>query len=126
MKNTTLFLGALVLIVFIGGFVFVKSGSSADSGSTATITNSEAQKITLSMRNYNYYPDTIRVKEGQKVDINLDESVRGCLRSFTIPEMGVAKVARTPQDTISFVPNRKGSFTFACSMGMGYGTLVVE
>jgi len=100
-----------------------------DSGvinNTANQQNAETQRITLSMKNYNYYPNTIKVKAGQPVSITLDESVSGCYRSFTIRDLNVAKYSRTPSDTIDFVPAKKGTFRFSCSMGMGTGTIIVE
>ena len=78
------------------------------------------------MKNYNYYPNTITVKSGQPVELTLDESVRGCLRGFTIKDLGVSKYSKTPEDSIDFTPTEKGTFAFSCSMGMGYGTIIVE
>ena len=60
------------------------------------------------------------------MSISLDSSVTGCLRSFTIKDLGVSKYAKTPSETIDFTPTKKGTFTFACVMGMGYGKLIVE
>lgn len=91
-----------------------------------TVVSGETQKVVISERNSNYYPDTITVKKGQPVEITLDNSVAGCLRSFTIRDLGVAKYAKTPRDTITFTPTQKGTFNFACSMGMGYGKIIVE
>ena len=86
----------------------------------------DVQKIILGMKNYNYYPDTITVKSGKPVSISLDSSVSGCLRSFSIRDFGVSKYARTPSETIDFVPTKKGTFGFSCSMGMGFGKIIVE
>ena len=88
--------------------------------------NGQMQKIVLGIKNYNYYPNTIKVKAGEPVRIYLDNSVVGCYRSFTIREFGIAKYLKTPNDYIEFTPNKKGTFRFACSMGMGTGTLIVE
>ena len=41
-------------------------------------------------------------------------------------ELGISKYLGTPNDYIEFTPTEKGTFRFACSMGMGTGTLVVE
>ena len=84
------------------------------------------QKIVLGVKNLNYYPNTINVAYGKPVKIYLDSSVSGCLRSFTIRDFGVAKYLKTPNDYVEFTPNKKGTFRFACSMGMGTGTLIVE
>ena len=125
--NWLIFLiGALCLI---GGLLYIeaKQNNLPPAGNTSTTSpNGPAQVITLSEKNYNYYPQIIRVKEGQLVRIFLDRSVAGCLRSFTIPEFGVQKNLDTPQDSVEFTPNKKGTFRFACSMNMGTGTIIVE
>lgn len=125
MKNTTILAITLLVIVLIAGGIFFKANTEK-TGTTETITNSPPQKVVLSLQNYNYYPNTVTVKAGQPVQLSLDKSVQGCLRSFTIPELGVKKVLATPQDMLEFTPTTKGTYKFQCSMGMGYGTLIVE
>jgi len=124
MKNTTILLIITVIIISAGAFVFV-NGNAKENFDEETKGNN-VQEITLSMRNYNYYPNTITVKKGIPVRIRLDNSITGCYRSFTIREFGVAKNLRTPEDYVEFIPDRKGTFTFACSMGMGRGKIIVE
>ena len=86
----------------------------------------DAQVVNLGIKDYNYYPNTITVKADQPVSITLDSSVYGCYRSFTIKELSVSVYSRSPSQTIDFTPTKKGRFRFSCSMGMGYGTLIVE
>ena len=124
MKNTTILLIITVIIISAGAFVFV-NGNVKENFDEETKGNN-VQEITLSMRNYNYYPNTITVKKGIPVRIRLDNSITGCYRSFTIREFGVAKNLRTPEDYVEFIPDKKGTFTFACSMGMGRGKIIVE
>ena len=130
MKNTTI-LALTVLIIIVGGFfVFSKGSESANggegNGDVINENGEDVQKITLGTKNLNYYPNTLKVKEGKPVELTLDKSVTGCLRSFTIKDFGISKYARTPEDKIVFTPTKKGIFTFACSMGMGFGKLIVE
>ena len=127
MKNTTFLLIMAILVIIVIGF-FISTGEKDISGSSISDTNTdgETQKIVLSMKNNNYYPNTIRVKADLPVEISLDKTISGCYRSFTIKDFGVSKYLATPQDTVIFTPNKKGTFTFACSMGMGYGKLIVE
>ena len=117
-----------IMILLVGGFIFLGSGKSSSAGNTgsAVINKGEAQKINLGTKNYNYYPDTIKVKAGQPVELTLDESVYGCLRSFTIKDLGIQEYSRSPEEKIEFTPTQKGTFAFSCSMGMGYGKLIVE
>lgn len=127
MKNSTVMFGIIALLAI--GVYFVFAGSQGEkvivSGETAN--NLEGvQKLVLSEKNANYYPSEIRVKANQPVSISLDSSVKGCLRSFTIKDLGVAEYSQVPSQTIDFTPTKKGTFRFACSMGMGYGKIVVE
>ena len=125
MKNTTILMFVLLLIIAGGIFLFTKEDVKQDITVNA-IANNDIQKITLGIKNYNYYPNTINVKAGIPVRISLDESVKGCLRSFTIKEFGVNKYSSTPADKITFTPNKKGTFSFSCSMGMAYGKMNVN
>lgn len=117
-----------VFIVVAGAIIFMNGGSSSNSvtGNVIANTGGDAQKITLSERDLNYYPQTLTVTAGQPVELTLDSSVKGCLRSFTIRDLGVQQYAKTDSDVIKFTPTKKGTFTFACSMGMGYGTIIVQ
>ena len=134
MKNTTILILGFIIIIAIGGFVFANlennqtgnTVNNAVSGNVAETNNGNMQKITLSMKNGNYYPNTIKVKANEPVSISLDSSIRGCYRAFTIRQLGIAKRLATPSDTLNFTPTQKGTYRFACSMGMGYGTLIVE
>jgi len=129
-KKSTLYIGAILLVLVIGGFFFFRGGSSVVNGNVVSegvqIVPGEIQQVVISEKNLNYYPNEIKVKAGQPVSIKLDSSVKGCLRSFNIKDLGVSKYARTPSETIDFTPTKKGTFRFACSMGMGYGKIIVE
>ena len=126
MKNLTIVIGIVIILIAAIGFVYSNSGNTDSAPIKENIVAGETQKVLISQKNLNYYPNTINVKVGQLVSLSLDSSVTGCLRSFTIRDLGVQKNLRTPEDTLEFTPTQKGTFRFACSMGMGYGTLVVE
>lgn len=125
MKNTSLILGIMVIIGLALWFIY--SNQSGDSRINGNINGSggSLQKITLSMKNGNYYPRLINVKAGSPVEITLDSSVAGCYRSFTIRSLGVSKNSKNSADKITFTPTKKGTYGFACSMGMGTGTIIV-
>ena len=130
MKNTTL-LGVIVAIVLIiGGFMFV-NGKAVTGNVVAQEPEpikGEAQQVVLSMKNFNYYPQEVRVKAGRPVEVKLDSKVGGCLRSiaFDLGDEKASKYLRTDKDSLVFTPTKEGTFNFACSMGMGYGKLIVE
>lgn len=127
MKTTTFYI-ALTLILIVGAGFFLLANQSKNTLDSAIIGNGNGnpQKVFLSVKNYNYYPNTIKVKVNQPVSITLDESVVGCYRSLVIRDFGISKYLKTPQDSLVFTPTKKGTFRFSCSMGMGTGTLIVE
>ncbi|MEK6927404.1 MAG: cupredoxin domain-containing protein [Nanoarchaeota archaeon] len=111
----------IVLAVVYGGF---GGGDNGGRGS-GDVVSGDVQKVVLSFKNGNYYPNTVTVEAGKPVQLSLDSSVGGCYRSFTIRQLGVAKYLASPSNSVTFTPS-KGTYRFACSMGMGTGTLVAE
>jgi len=96
------------------------------SASPSVPVQSGKQVIQLSMQNGNYYPNTITVKKGVPVEIDVDmNSVRGCYRGIKIPAFGVQKTVTESDNKIEFTPDKAGTFGFSCFMGMGTGKLVV-
>lgn len=131
MKNTTMLVIVGIIIVAVGAFIFMNSSGSVNGNviiedNNPQVIQGELQQVTLGIKNYNYYPNTIEVEAGKPVEITLDKSVVGCFRSFTVRDLGVSKNSRTPQDKVVFTPSKPGTYTFACSMGMGYGKLIVK
>jgi len=128
MKNTKLFvLIAVILIGVLAFFVFNSMKPKIDGNVTGNEDDSKnVQKIVLSMKNYNYHPNTIYVKARQPVSISLDDSVQGCYRTLVISELGLKKTFKSSNDTLDFTPKEKGTYEFSCSMRMGIGTLIVN
>ena len=129
MKNLTILLGIVIMTVLVGTFIF----ASGDNGITGNVVAQdpqvlpgETQRFVISQRDLNYYPSEIKVQANKPVEISLDDSVGGCLRTFTIRKLGVSKYLKSVSDKLVFTPTKKGTYTFSCSMGMGYGKLVVE
>lgn len=124
MKQTHIFLLVLGIIIatsLVMGFGMKSKGLTAN-----VIGEGEVQKIVIGARELQYYPQTITVNVGQPVELTLDASVQGCLRDFTIRSLGIRQYLKTPEDVLRFTPQEKGTYGFACSMGMAWGTLVVE
>lgn len=89
--------------------------------------NKDEQIIDLSVKDYNYYPNVINLKYNIPTKIVVDTNkVKGCFQSIVIPAFNVRKFVTAKDNIISFIPNKKGAFTFSCSMGMGFGKIVVS
>ena len=119
----------IILIIFgIGGYVL----SAEETAACTSVSNcaqketQEGKTVIIEMKNYNYYPNTIQVPANTPITITLDASVKGCLRSFTIPALKIQKYLQTPKDTLTVTFPQPGTYKFACSMGMGTGTFIVE
>ena len=127
-KSSLYYIAGIIFLIILGGYFILGSDDvNSITGNVAAIgSNKEMQKIVIGLKNYNYYPNTIKVKAEKPVSISLDKTVSGCLRDFTIRDLGIRKYLRTPSDTIVFTPTKPGIYRFACSMGMGTGTLIVE
>lgn len=87
----------------------------------------DTQLATIQVTNHGYTPNKLQVKAGKPVQLTLEsEETYSCALSFILKEFGIA-VDLKPTDTkkVSFMPTRKGNYTFSCSMGMYTGTLEV-
>ena len=128
MKNSTISVFIVVLVLIVGGFVFV-NGNKGITGNTVINsgqTSGSVQEAILSQSGYNYRDVT--VSAGKPIVLSADNSVSGCLRSvvFNIDGKKYSKYLKTPQDTIELPALLKGTYNFACSMGMGYGKIIAK
>jgi len=117
---------AVFLLVATRNF-FSNNNATNDIVENVNAGDSNAQVIQLGMKNYNYYPNIINLKYNipTKIVVKTDE-VKGCLRSIVIPDFGIRKLITNADNVISFTPNKKGTFSFSCSMGMGFGKIIVS
>ena len=121
--------GIIVLIIFgIGGYVLSAEETAICTSASNCVQKNiqEGKTIVIGMKNYNYYPNSIRIPANAPITIKLDATVRGCYRSFTIPALKIQKYLQTPKDTLTVTFPQPGTYKFACSMGMGTGTFIVE
>ena len=129
MKNTTILIFIVIMILAVGGFVF----ANAKNGTTAKVVSDEGQivqgqmqKVVLSQNGYNYKDITAEAEK--PITISADSTVKGCLRSvvFNFNGKKYSKYLKTPGDTLDLPALSKGTYPFSCSMGMGYGKLIVR
>ncbi len=130
MKNTTLF--AFTFLVLLALWYFLMEATPGTGASAPGVIieggsqNGDVQSVTLGVKRGNYYPQEVRVRAGRPVALTLDASVYGCYRSFNIRGLGVSQYSKSPRELVKFTPQKAGTYRFSCSMGMGYGTLIVE
>ncbi|HLC22160.1 MAG TPA: cupredoxin domain-containing protein [Candidatus Nanoarchaeia archaeon] len=122
-------LAVFVVIVLVASGISSLLNKDRSSGNiTGTVVaDGDAQVVTLSANGVYYIVDPTTVKAGVPVQMVADlDNLFGCLRAVRIPQLGVSKNVKTGDNVIEFTPEKVGTYTITCSMGMGKGTLVVE
>jgi hypothetical protein len=124
MNNTILLLGIILIVVLTGFFIFYSLEPSNTNNSANY--NGEYQKVVLSQDDLNY--KNVYAQTGKPIAISADSSVGGCLRSvvFNLGGKRYGKYLKTPSDELNLPALEKGTYTFSCSMGMGFGKLIIE
>jgi plastocyanin domain-containing protein len=74
-----------------------------------------------------YEPSAIQVVAGRPVRLSFDRvDTSGCSEEVTLPDFGIRRFLPTgARTTVEFTPERPGTYTFTCGMGMLRGRLVV-
>lgn len=129
MKNSTILFIMVIMILITGSFVFTNGKDGITTNVLANdnqLIQGQMQQIILSQNGYNYRDATAQA--GKPIVLSADSSVRGCLRSavFNIAGKRYSKYLRTPEDTLELPALPKGIYPFSCSMGMGFGKLIIQ
>lgn len=103
------------------------SGSSEVTAGTIVKGGVQEIKIVADGRT-GYTPDTVFAKKDVPVKLTVEYPGRGgCIKQFLIPTFGVnVTLPDNGSKVIEFTPNKSGSFTITCGMGMYRGQLIVE
>ena len=128
LKKTGVFL-AIIAIAIIGIFSVKAFSNNQNNPTTAAVQPVQAvevQNVKLSVNNYQYNLEPSTLKKGIPVRMEVDLSkVNGCLRSIVIPAFNIRKNVRPGDNLIEFTPDKAGTFSITCSMGMGKGQFIV-
>lgn len=90
-------------------------------------TNDGVQKVTIEALNSGYAPTYFAVKQGVPVQLTVTSNeTYSCAAAFVFKEFGISTFLKsTDSQTFTFTPNKKGKFTYSCSMGMYTGVMEV-
>lgn len=97
--------------------------------SSGKVAGSAVDAATINIERAGYNPNTIVVKAGSQVTLNLvNNDGGGCTQAFTIPRLGIQKIVPLgSSDTITFTaPGEPGELAFMCGMGMFRGKFIIE
>lgn len=84
------------------------------------------QVVNMAVEYGGYSPSRFTLRAGVPTKWIVDGSnAGGCLTVLQAPQLGVRKVLARGQNVIEFTPQRPGTYTFSCSMGMYSGQITV-
>ena len=85
------------------------------------------QQVSIQVTSGGYMPKYFTVKAGVPVELTLQTNdVYTCASAFTFRAFNIyTNLKSTDQKTFTLTPDKKGKFTFACSMGMYTGVMQV-
>lgn len=93
--------------------------SKLEASQLAEARKEQVQIVESSANSYSY--DPIFVKKGVPVEWTIrvpKGDLNGCNRAIVIPEYGIKATLKEGENRLSFTPERAGTFTFTCWMGM--------
>ncbi len=123
---------AVVAVLAFGPLKNIEKVQAPSAGETPKVpVSSSVREFTVTGQNFSFTPSMIRVKKGDRVKINF-QNTNG-FHNFVIDEFNVATptIERGAQASVEFTADKAGNFEYYCSVGthraMGMrGTLVVE
>lgn len=129
-----------ILVVVMGLSMMVQGGTLSGLNSKVTGTlmaentdvdkknTDETQYITSTLQSGRSYPD-ITVKAGEPVKWTVeapDGSVNGCNYKIIQQDLGIEYAFDEGENVIEFTPEKAGTYTYTCWMGMITGKIYVE
>lgn len=140
MKNNSLILIVVIILVLGGGYLYLKNQKQMSQPaakieqkgkSTTPQSTTAVKEISMTAKQWEFMPSEVRVKQGETVKLKV-KSV-DVTHGFSLPDFNIDEKLEPGKEVIvEFVANKKGAFTFFCSVlcGQGHkdmkGTLVVE
>ncbi len=120
-SDFTVLISSVVILFALAWFFF------APRKATQTTTIGESQSIDIVVKG-GYSPDTIRASVGVPLHITFDRQESGsCTEKVIIPEYLIsADLPANQRTTVTFTPNKLGTYDFACGMNMVHGKLIIN
>jgi uncharacterized protein len=137
LKRLTTFAGIVVVALGVSNiqngfalldfrpFAMFERSYTMDASTISMINGEQLIQMEVSSRGV-YIPQVLTVQKDIPVRWEIyGAKFMGCADSLILREFGVRTYLRPGSNTVNFTPNKTGSFTFSCSMGMIRGTMKV-
>src|SRR3989344_5137032 len=112
-KKIIIIAGIIIIFIFIASLLFINSRKSINA---SVIDDSNVREITIDAKRFEYNPNVIKIKEGEKIRLKIN-NIDG-EHGFSIPELGIE--VHDEKGTV-FVADEKGTFDFYCHHYCGSG-----
>ncbi len=143
-KTTSKILKISAIIVLILGLIMLNRGlaltgssfnydsikakiiGNTDAGSSGSTLNNGYQEINMNVDGSGYSPNSFVIKKGIPVKWNVDvKQLTGCNSELISNEYNINARLKSGLNTFEFTPDKTGTFTFTCGMGMLRGSFIV-
>jgi len=85
------------------------------------------QEAVVTVEEFGYKNENVKVKLGVPVKLRFQKDYKGgCLSELIIKELNIQKNLDEGDNIVEFTPDKTGTYTFNCSMGMFTGKIIVE
>ena len=107
-------------IIFLFIILVIISGCGSQKINNSVVLTGEFKEFEIKAKNWEFIPNVIEVNLGDRVELHL-QSIEG-YHGFILSEFGINEKLEEGKDVhASFIADKKGEFSFACSVPCGSG-----
>ncbi|VVB77773.1 putative copper-exporting P-type ATPase A [uncultured archaeon] len=102
------------------------AGNPVNSGTTSPVLTNGVQEINMDVDASGYHPNSFVIKNGVPVKWNINvKQLTSCNQELVLNQYGIDKNLKEGSNIIEFTPDKEGTITFTCGMGMLHGNFIV-
>jgi plastocyanin domain-containing protein len=97
-------------------------------GERDAVAKPRVQTARIEINAQGYQPASVKLRRNVRARLTFVRTTEAtCVRDIVLPDLGLRRELPLNQPVVvSFVPKRRGSFTFVCGMNMMRGELIVR
>ena len=130
MSSQKILLVAAVIVLLVGGYLYVNQSKQLTTTTEITPTEATAmtdgtseapvKEFTMTAKKFEFDPAEIRVKQGDKVRLKITSI--DVDHGMAIPSLGIdVKLKPNIEEIVEFTADKTGEFEFSCSVFCGEG-----
>lgn len=112
-----------ILAILMVSSLFLLAGCGTKKTETATtVTSGNVKEFTITAKQFDFSPSTITANVGDTVKLHITS--QDVTHGFALPDFGISKTLNKGETVdVEFVADKKGTFSFFCSVvcGLGHG-----